>query len=199
MFSKDVLLKKYIKERKSVRVIAKELKCSENKINYWLHKYRIKKRTISEALYSHKNPSGDPFQYKKPKNKEQHFLYGLGLGLYWGEGNKANTTSVRLGNTDPDLCKKFLEFLYEIYTIDKDRLSFGIQIFPDISKEEALQFWVNKLNVKKEQFHKPTLTPSVKKGTYGNKSKYGVLTIYFSNTKLRGNIVSAIDKLRTTK
>lgn len=199
MIAKNVLLQKYIKEKKSASTIAGELNCSENKINYWLHKYGIKKRTISEALYSHKNPSGDPFQFKKPKNKEQYFLYGLGLGLYWGEGNKANTTSVRLGNTDPDLCKKFLEFLSEIYTIDKTRLRFGIQIFSDISKKEALQFWVNKLNLREEQFHKPTLTPSVREGTYRDKSKYGVLTIYFSNTKLRGNIVSAIDKLRTTK
>jgi len=197
MIPKDLLVRKYVKAGQSVRDIALRLGCSENKVTYWLQKHNINKRSLSEALYIKHNPSGDPFVLKKPVSSESWFLYGLGLGLYWGEGNKANKHSVRLGNTDPDLILKFLEFLETVYDIDKKRLRFGLQIFTDIDKNKALHYWANKLNVDVNKFQKVVVTKSVRKGTYRKKSEYGVLTIYFSNTKLRDTIVSAIEELRT--
>ena len=106
----------YLRKKSSASHIAKKYKVSENKINYWLKKYNIPKRSISEAIYVKANPLGDPFTSAKPKSKEEWFLHGLGLGLYWGEGTKSNKHSVRLGNTDPALVVKFLEFLERIYT-----------------------------------------------------------------------------------
>ena len=103
MLDRDFLIQQYIREQKSVRNIAKSLSCSENKVNYWLKKYNIPKRTISEAVYLKSNPEGDPFTFKCPRDKDEWFLYGLGLGLFWGEGYIMNKTSVRLGNCDPAL------------------------------------------------------------------------------------------------
>jgi hypothetical protein len=40
------------------------------------------------------------------------------------------------------------------------------------------------------------LVVSVLFGTYRNKTKHGVLTVYFSNTKLRDIIMDAIEELR---
>ena len=62
------------------------LNCSEHKINYWLNKYGITKRNISDAIYLKYNPKGDPFRFILPKNKKDERLFGLGLGLYWGGG-----------------------------------------------------------------------------------------------------------------
>src|SRR4051812_2004906 len=105
------LLKLYEAEKRSVSNIAQHLKCSENKVNYWLDKYNIKKREISEAIYLKWNPDGNPFRVKIPSNLEEAKLFGLGVGLYWGEGTKRNKHSIRLGNSDPELIKKFIEFL----------------------------------------------------------------------------------------
>ena len=187
----------YIEHKKSVSVIAKELKCSENKINYWLNKYSIPKRSISDAVYLQNNPKGDPFKIKKPQSPEEWFLYGMGVGLYWGEGNKMNNHAVRLGNTDPDLLNKFLEFLYTFFNVEPLRLKFGLQIFNDIDPIVAKKFWCEKLKIESKQFQKVIVSKSLhKRGTYRKKSKYGVLTIYFSNTKLRDIIVGAIEELR---
>lgn len=98
-------------QKKSVYEMSKELKCSENKINYWLSKYRIKKRSISDAVYIKVNSNGDLFSSSKFKTNHDWFLYGMGLGLYWGEGIKADRHSVRLGNTDPALIKMLSNFL----------------------------------------------------------------------------------------
>lgn len=190
------MVSEYLNQRKSVKQIARKLKCSENKVTYWLHKHRIPKRSISEAIYLKSNSSGDPFVFKTPTSPEEWFLYGLGIGLYWGEGNKANQYAVRLGNTDPKLLKVFLEFLQNIFTIDQSRLRFGLQIFSDTSPEEAKQFWLSELNVSPRQFQKVIVTKARNPGTYRQKNMNGVLTVYFSNTKLRDSILSAIRALQ---
>lgn len=195
MISEKKLINDYIIQGKSVSKISSETGCSQGQINYWISKYNITKRTIASALYLKHNPNGDPFIFNRPKSNKEWFLYGLGLGLFWGEGNKVNKNSVRLGNTDPDLIKTFLTFLREIYNVDEKKLRFGLQLFQDISESEAKSFWIKKIGIKESQFHKVTMTKPIQKGTYNKKCKYGVLMIYFSNTKLRDIIMSAIFEL----
>ena len=126
ILKKSDLERLYISEGRSVANIAQFYKCSENKVNYWIKKFGIKKRSIAQALYLHKNPDGDPFSLQHPNSTEDWFLYGLGLGLFWGEGNKVNTYAVRLGNTDPGLLRIFLKFLRKVYAIEESRLRFGL-------------------------------------------------------------------------
>jgi hypothetical protein len=38
-------------------------------------------------------------------------LFGMGLGLYWGEGTKRGKGGMRITNTDAKMIKKFIEFL----------------------------------------------------------------------------------------
>ena len=190
--------KEYQKKGKSVRDIASALGCSENKVTYWLQKHQIPKRTISEAIYLKGNPKGNPFTFDTPQTREEWFLYGLGLGLYWGEGNKVNKQAVRLGNTDPGVIRTFLSFLHELFHIDQSRLRFGLQVFSDVDPNKAKRYWCRELQVSPSSFQKVVVTKSRKEGTYRSKNLHGVLTIYFSNTKLRDSIVSAIEELQTT-
>lgn len=196
MIERKYLEEEYVTKKRSATQIAADLNCSDNKVTYWLNKHGIRKRSISDAVYARSNPRGDPFTFSRPKNQEEWFLYGLGMGLFWGEGNKANKHSVRLGNTDPALLNYFLLFLERIYHIDKRRLRFGLQIFTDQDKKKATAYWINELNIKREQFQKIIVTKSLKRGTYTKKSKHGVLTIYFSNTKLRDTIMRALTELQ---
>jgi hypothetical protein len=94
--------------RRSMQEIAVSLGCSLHKVEYWMEKYGMPKRGHSEALYCKRHPQGDPFRFTPPRNIAEAKLFGLGLGLYWGEGNKAEKNSVRLGNTDPELIKRFI-------------------------------------------------------------------------------------------
>lgn len=189
----------YLEQKMSVSQIADRYNCSQNKVTYWLQKYGIGRRSISEAVYIRSNPLGDPFRFKQPCTSEEWFLYGLGVGLFWGEGNKVNKNAVRLGNTDIDLIRNFLSFLRSVYQIEEGKLRFGLQLFNDISKNRALEYWSSGLGVSKEQFQRVVVTKSVQKGTYRRKSDFGVLTVYFSNTKLRDTIISAITELRERK
>ncbi|MEI6864138.1 MAG: hypothetical protein WCK46_02080 [Candidatus Adlerbacteria bacterium] len=194
MIPKQLLVDLYSKQGLSSAQIAKREKCSATKIDYWLSKYEIPKRSISDAIYKKRNPKGDPFLFQKPKTISTAILYGLGIGLYWGEGTKRSKNSVRLGNSDPFLIRKFIQFLEVLYSIDIRRLKFGLQIFGDMNGEEALTFWIKSLKAKREQFYAPIITPHRGVGNYRRKTKYGVLTLYFNNKKLRDIICSAIDQ-----
>jgi hypothetical protein len=121
-------------------------------------------------------------------------LFGLGVGLYWGEGTKASKDSVRLGNTDPYLVEKFIEFLITFFDIDRADLRFGLQIFTDINPNVTMDFWMKTLKIKKHQFYRPTITKSGSLGTYRKKSLYGVITVMYHNKKLRNRMVELLPK-----
>ena len=185
----------YLNKNYSAAQIGKKLGFSTGKVNYWLSKHEIKKRSISHAIYARHNPKGDPFLIKIPTTIEEAILYGMGIGLYWGEGNKMNKTSVRLGNVDPKLIRKFILFLRKIYGIDPKKLKFGLQVFSDVSAPEALRFWQKQLKASPEQFQKVVITPTRGEGTYRRKSVHGVLTVYYNNVKLRDLICRTIENL----
>lgn len=193
---KTLLVDKYIHEKKSARLIANEIGCSENKVNFWLKRYKIQKRSISEAVYLKSNPTGDPFAFNQPQNIASSLLFGLGIGLYWGEGNKKNKTTVRLGNTDPFLIRSFITFLIKIYEVKREKFRFGLQIFNDMDPEEVLSFWVKELGFPRSHFGKVIVTPARAAGTYREKTKHGVLTVYVSNSKLRNILNSEIEKMK---
>jgi len=193
MLYKDELKKLY--KSHSSAEIAKIKRCSVGQVNYWLERYWIKKRSISEAIYKKHNPDGDPFSLHKPKNISEAILYGLGVGLYWGEGTKRGMGAVRLSNTDVKLLRKFVEFLETFFNIDKNKLRFSIQIFSDISGEEALNYWARELGVKKNQFYKTIVSKVRGEGTYKYKSKYGVAIVYFNNIKLKRLICNMIENI----
>lgn len=180
----------YVKEKKPVSAIATLLGCSEHKVNYWIRKFQIPKRSISEGVYLYHNPHGDPFTISKPRTLDDAILFGLGIGLYWGEGTKRNKNQVRLGNTDPQLVAVFIKFLERICGVSRQRLKFGLQIFSDMDPDEARILWEQKLGISSTQFYKTVITPARSLGTYREKTRHGVLTVHFNNTKLRNILVS---------
>lgn len=180
----------YITEGKSMQEISLIMKCSVNAVTYWMNKYGIKRRSISDAIYGWHNPTGDPFKFRLPRTARENRLFGLGLGLYWGEGTKANKGAIRLGNSDPKLIKVFINFLITFFSIRKEDLKFGLQIFSDIDPSEALDFWTKALKIDKSQFQKPVVTISGSLGTYRKKSQYGVVTVHYNNKKARDLLIS---------
>lgn len=194
MLARQTLRKLYVERKLSMAQVADALGCSIHKVEYWLKCYGVERRSRSDAGYIRKNPHGDPFKPKAIDTKESAYLYGLGLGLYWGEGTKANLHSVRLGNSDPRLIATFIEFLEQLFGVQRSDLRFGLQIFTDIPVEEALNYWSKTLLVQTIQFYKPHVTRSIRKGTYTYKSRYGVVTVYYNNKKLRDIIVNALPR-----
>lgn len=194
MISKEKLEILYFRKGKSMQDVADILGCSLHKVKYWMEKHNLKIRSISDAIYLKCNPDGDPFVFREPRTSKEAKLYGLGIGLYWGEGTKASKDSVRLGNTDPYLVEKFIEFLVTFFGINRADLRFGLQIFTDINPKMAMDFWMKTLKIKEHQFYRPLVTKSDSLGTYRKKSLYGVITVMYHNKKLRNQLVELLPK-----
>lgn len=186
------LLAREYENGKSMQDIADTLGCSLHKVKYWMEKYKLPRRKYSEALYVKNNPGGDPFSFTAPRTPKEAELYGMGLGLFWGEGNKMDPRSIRLGNTDPRLIEKFVEFLVATFHVRREDFKFSLQIFSDMNPSVAMDFWVKHLRIKRDQFYKTTVTRSGSIGTYRKKSQYGVLTVYYHNKKLRDLLVGLL-------
>ena len=61
-----------------------------------------------------------------------------------------------------------------------------------MAEKETLDFWTKTLTIEKSQFYKTVITPYRSLGTYRKKTKYGVLTVYFHNRKLRDVLVGLL-------
>ena len=84
--TKNYLIKEYSKNEKSTYQIAKDFGCSANSILYWLIKYKIPRRTISES-----------------KKREKHQFYGMKRPKHsiWMKNNNPMK-----GKKRPDLSKR---------------------------------------------------------------------------------------------
>jgi hypothetical protein len=59
---------------------------------------------------------------------------------------------------------------------------------------DAMRYWMKEIGFTKQQLYKPIITRTGKLGTYRKKSLYGVLTVYYANTKLRTILSQLLDE-----
>jgi hypothetical protein len=90
--------------------------------------------------------------------------------------------------------KIFIAFLIRFFGIKKEDLRFHLHIFTDIKIDDAKRYWIKELNIKEKQIYKPFVSITGSIGTYRRKSEYGVMTVYYGNTKLRNKLVHLIEK-----
>lgn len=168
-----------------MKEVATKLDVSVSTVSWWMNKHKISRRDRSSANYLKYNKEGDPFKIKTIKSNDDAVLYGIGIGLFWGEGNKVSNTSLRLGNTDSDLIKTYVRFLRDFCCVKENKIRFGIQIFNDSNKEDSLHHWMKELGIRRNQILKTvSVVPPQGKGTYRKINKYGVVTVYVNNIKL---------------
>ncbi len=108
------------------------------------------------------------------------FLYGL--GIYWGEGDKKDRHRVAITNTDPNMLRVAVNFYRNCLRIEEDKLRVALFLYNDININTAVKFWSDLLSVNPKQFIKTQILQSRAKLTK-TKSKYGICTLYCSNTE----------------
>jgi len=84
-------------------------------------------RSISEAIYLKRNPHGDPFHFSATLERRFNFCSDLGSGFI-GRRDEEKQGSVRLGNTDPQLVKRFVEFLKIFYEYPEGKFHLACNI-----------------------------------------------------------------------
>lgn len=181
-FSRNDLAKMYYDKKWSMQQIADHTHCSVHKIVYWMKEYGLERRDWSEATYVYKNPEGDPYKIRLPETDEEKELFALAIGLYWGEGTKKGIHSVAIANSDPNILRVFMNFLEKFCSVNRSELDAQLNIFADCDVQGSIEWWVQQLEIKTEQFYPPTVRQP--KSDYSNKSERGTVSIRFGNIKL---------------
>ncbi len=192
MITKEQLEDLYIGQSLSIQKLTTILGLPRQIITDKLVEYEIPIRTKSETSYLQHNKVSHIIE---PRTRDELMLYGLGLGLYWGEGNKVDTNSVRLGNTDPYVIVNFVKFLKIICGVPDSDIKYGLQVFNDADPDDSIQFWQDILHCGRESFHKTiSIIPPQGKGIYNRKSKHGVVQVYVCNKKLKTWLMCELGK-----
>jgi hypothetical protein len=161
-----------------------------------MERYGLARRDWSAATYAYRNPDGDPFDIRMPATAEEWKLFGVGIGLYMGEGSKKGF-SVEFANADPRLHRTFITFLETFCGVERQRLKAWLNIFDDCDVQQAMLWWYQELGLSLEQFHKTHVRKS-RSGSYTKRSTYGTLKISFSNTRLLKIIQDWCDEVQET-
>lgn len=184
MIEKKLLHNLYFNKKLSMVQVADKLKITPRKVEYWLKKYNIQRRSCSESAYVKQNPNGDPFKIKRRLNLQEKELLAIGLILYWAEGSKAKKSPLQLVNLDHRMLQLFLRFLREICRIDETRLRLYVRLYKAFDRKTAKIYWSGLLDIPEEQVF---IYSHTDKRSKANKqwSKYGIATLQFGNTKLK--------------
>jgi transcriptional regulator with XRE-family HTH domain len=105
-------------------------------------------------------------------------LFLLGLGLYWGEGDKKST--VRFFNSDPQAVRIMMRWFREtLHIAEPDFMMYlNLNEAHAYRTKEIIVYWSKVTGVPVKQFRKPSLVRVVQKKKYDNELEYrGTLCI----------------------
>jgi hypothetical protein len=178
-----------------ISMIAEELGISVNKVRYWLDKNNIPKRNRSDAGYLAYKYRFDklPCKIKTRLDISDEKLLVAGVMLYASEGSKKEKGRVTFVNSDPKLIKLFLKFLRKICGVHEERIRITPHFYRDQDEVKLRKFWSGVTEVPLSQFCKSYIHQG-KKGSYNKKSKYGTISLRYSDKRLLGQILRWIEE-----
>lgn len=174
--------------------IAKILDVSIDALVYFMRKYNLKRRSVSENEKIKFNRK--PLSFRISKNNKAHKEIGaIGAMLYWGEGAKTGklgkNNSVDFANSDPRMIKVFLVFLRKFCNIDESRLRCFLYCYSNQNTKKLIRFWSTATKIPLSQFTKPYVKEDSKKSA--RKMEYGLVHIRYNDKKLLIEIESMIE------
>lgn len=125
----------------------------------------------------------------------------IGAALYWGEGFKKTRWVLAFSNSDPLMIKIIMRFFREVCNVSEEKLRATVQIHPNVTSEEAVNYWSKISGMPKYQFLKTytRLSPSSKQKRAPNTLPFGTLRVsicdYKITNKVKGWIQGIAEKI----
>jgi len=144
----------------------------------------------------------EAFQYSVQnvgKLSKRDLLF-LGLGLYWGEGNKNAENQFIFVNSDLFVIKTIIKWLQNVMGIPQELLSPQVYIndLHQYRVDKVVSFWSKELSIPKDRFGKTILIHVQNKKVYANHNNYmGTLHLYVQRSSILKYRTMAM--LETTK
>lgn len=117
-------------------------------------------------------------------------LFIAGLGLYYGEGNKASKYAVSISNSDYRVLAIFRNFLVQVCNISPGVIKSWLLLYPDLNEKICKEHWINKVGVQADSFMKSTCIQGRHKT---RRVSYGICTIGLGNRVLKNKMLVWLD------
>jgi len=160
---------KHRKEGYSYGMISNKLGVAKSTLNNWLKdiSYRPNKETIKRIKRA-RAKSGQVKHRKKIESIQRaerlakkdigiltkRDLFMLGIGLYWGEGDKASRDGVRITNSDSEIIKTFIRWFREICGLSTDNFTLTVYTYPNNDAAKDIEYWSKITKIPQKQFKK---------------------------------------------
>lgn len=153
----------------SYKKIAKEINVSKGTLSVWLKDVRLtksQKETLKENCRknSHFGAEGSKQRWENLKSnvydqydpliKDPKFM--LGLGVYWGEGNKSN--SFGMSNADPETIKVFMYWAKNYFDVSSFRAC--VHHYNEDKDKEVRLWWSQIISLPLSCFNRSLFTVS---------------------------------------
>jgi ABC-type bacteriocin/lantibiotic exporter with double-glycine peptidase domain len=121
-----------------------------------------------------------------------------GCMLYWAEGSKGRT-SCSFSNSDTNMLKMFISFLYNLFNITSNDIRVHINCYTNngITVQQIEEYWQNKLTLPKSCFTKTTtdnLSVRSLQKKAKNKLLYGTVCLSVHSVQIVQHIYGAIQE-----
>ena len=191
--------------------IKNELGVSKGSLSLWLRNYpltpdqlsKYKNDRESRRVENYRNTCERTRQTKLdgyydqervrllPLSKSEMYL--AGLMLYWGEGLKANWSTVSFSNTNPKMIVFVKKWLTDCLGVSVDKLVVRLHLYSDMDSSTEHGYWGKLLEIPLRQFRKPYVKQSMRigiseKGGFG----HGTCDLTVHNAVLKKRIIMGI-------
>lgn len=115
-------------------------------------------------------------------------------GLYEGDGltstkSKTSRGSFAFGNIELALNSFVIESLENLFNLNRTHLKFQVQVREDAQKDQAINFWSERLSLPKENFRKTMINKL-------QRSKHGLLSIIYENKAFKDYFMFTLNKIK---
>jgi transcriptional regulator with XRE-family HTH domain len=199
--------RKLRKEGCSILDISKKLSVSKSSVSLWCRDIElslVQIQRLHASMVAGSLPGrllGSEAQKKKRIERQQEAIieaqkefsdlknlpfFFLGLGLYWGEGDKK--AHIRFFNSDPEVIKVMIVWFQDILEAHQEDFMVYLNLNEAHKKRipEIIEYWSFITGIPKNQFRKPSLVKVAHKKTYDNPELYkGTLCVAIAKSRRR--------------
>lgn len=199
------LARKLRKEGKSILDISRILRVSKSSVSLWCRDIELTPEQLKQLHSSMVRGSlpgrvlGSQAQKKKRIERQQvasleaqkEFrslknspFFHLGIGLYWGEGDKK--AYIRFFNSDPEVIKVMMKWFQDFLGAKPQDFMMYLNLNQHHKhrSKEIIDFWSQVTSIPQEQFRKPSLVKVLQKKEYENPELYkGTLCVAVAKSR----------------
>jgi hypothetical protein len=197
------------KQGKSYSQIKAVIGVNKSTLSGWLKMYPLSKEQVG-VLRGNSEIRIEKFRESMRKKREKrlslyyqqekerllplndHELFVAGLFLYWGEGKKADRTTLGLYNTDPAVIRFGIYWLQKSLGVPVQKIRIQLHLYSDMDIEGETTFWCEALSLQPTNFTKPYIKKNLKSELDRKGFGHGTCGLIVHDTVLKERIIMAL-------